>query len=137
MCSSDLDVKMFCRDMMGACDYAICHPFPNVEIAFPTTVADGEGPIVSSPGWERRFEEDRNDDGNLRFQERRELIDGSVHAADRGQFRMIFRGVSDKLIEADRRFGVSGAERPLDRVLIRRMTQIAEDGGKRGRTIVE
>lgn len=37
------DVKMFCRDMMGACDYAICHPFPNVEIAFPTTVADGEG----------------------------------------------------------------------------------------------
>lgn len=36
-------VKMFCRDMLGYCDYAICAPFPNVEIDFPTTVADGEG----------------------------------------------------------------------------------------------
>lgn len=35
--------KEFCRDMLGHCDYAICHPFPNVEINFPTTVADGEG----------------------------------------------------------------------------------------------
>jgi hypothetical protein len=29
--------------MLGHCDYAICEPFPNVEIDFPTTVADGEG----------------------------------------------------------------------------------------------
>lgn len=36
-------IKEFCRDMLGHCDYAICHPFPNVEIDFPTTVADGEG----------------------------------------------------------------------------------------------
>ncbi len=36
-------VKMFCRDMLGHCDYAICEPFPNVDIEFPTTVADGEG----------------------------------------------------------------------------------------------
>ena len=36
-------IKMFCRDMLGHCDYAICAPFPNVEIDFPTTVADGEG----------------------------------------------------------------------------------------------
>lgn len=37
------EIKMFCRDMLGHCDYAICHPFPNVEIDFPTTIADGEG----------------------------------------------------------------------------------------------
>ncbi|SCH47399.1 MULTISPECIES: hypothetical protein [unclassified Romboutsia] len=37
------EIKMFCRDMLGQCDYAICHPFSNVEIEFPTTVADGEG----------------------------------------------------------------------------------------------
>lgn len=36
-------IKMFCRDMLGHCDYAICAPFPNVDIEFPTTVADGEG----------------------------------------------------------------------------------------------
>ncbi len=36
-------IKMFCRDMLGWCDYAICHPFPSVKIEFPTTVADGEG----------------------------------------------------------------------------------------------
>ena len=36
-------IKMFCRDMLGHCDYAICEPFPNVDIALPTTVADGEG----------------------------------------------------------------------------------------------
>lgn len=36
-------IKMFCRDMLGYCDYAICEPFPNVDIDFPTTVADGEG----------------------------------------------------------------------------------------------
>lgn len=37
------EIKMFCRDMLGHCDYAICSPFSNVEIDFPTTVADGEG----------------------------------------------------------------------------------------------
>lgn len=36
-------IQMFCRDMLGHCDYAICAPFPNVEIDFPTTVADGRG----------------------------------------------------------------------------------------------
>jgi hypothetical protein len=36
-------IKMFCRDMMGACDYGICAPFKHVKIDFPTTVADGEG----------------------------------------------------------------------------------------------
>ncbi len=35
--------KSFCRDMLGKCDYAICAPFPNVEIDFPTTIGDGEG----------------------------------------------------------------------------------------------
>ena len=37
------EIRMFCRDMIGACDYAICHPFPHVTVDFPTTVADGEG----------------------------------------------------------------------------------------------
>lgn len=37
------DIKMFCRDMLGHCDYAICAAFPNVDIDFPTTIADGEG----------------------------------------------------------------------------------------------
>ena len=37
------EIKMFCRDMLGHCDYAICKPFTNVEIDFPTTIADGEG----------------------------------------------------------------------------------------------
>lgn len=37
------EIKMFCRDMLGHCDYAICHPFPNVDIDFPTTIADGTG----------------------------------------------------------------------------------------------
>ena len=36
-------IKMFCRDMLGHCDYAICAAFPNVDIDFPTTIADGEG----------------------------------------------------------------------------------------------
>ena len=36
-------IRMFCREMLGHCDYAICEPFPNVDIDFPTTVADGEG----------------------------------------------------------------------------------------------
>lgn len=37
------EIKAFCRDMLGACDYGICHPFSKVNIEFPTTVADGEG----------------------------------------------------------------------------------------------
>ncbi len=37
------EIKMFCRDMLGHCDYGICAPFEDVEIDFPTTVADGEG----------------------------------------------------------------------------------------------
>ncbi len=37
------EIKMFCRDMLGHCDYAICAAFPNVDIDFPTTIADGEG----------------------------------------------------------------------------------------------
>lgn len=41
-CSAET-IKMFCRDMLGHCDYAICEPFPNVTIEFPTTVADGKG----------------------------------------------------------------------------------------------
>jgi hypothetical protein len=36
-------IKMFCRDMLGHCDYGICAPFHRVKIDFPTTVADGEG----------------------------------------------------------------------------------------------
>ena len=41
--ATDEEVRAFCRDMIGACDYAICHPFPHVTIDFPTTVADGKG----------------------------------------------------------------------------------------------
>ena len=37
------EIKMFCRDMLGHCDYAICEPFVHVDIDFPTTLADGEG----------------------------------------------------------------------------------------------
>ncbi len=37
------EIRAFCREMIGACDYAIVHPFPHCEIDFPTTVADGEG----------------------------------------------------------------------------------------------
>lgn len=37
------EIRAFCRDMLCACDYAIVHPFPNVTIDFPTTVAEGEG----------------------------------------------------------------------------------------------
>lgn len=37
------EIKTFCRNMIGACDYAIVHPFPHCTIDFPTTVADGEG----------------------------------------------------------------------------------------------
>ena len=37
------EIKTFCRDMLGRCDYGICAPFDQVEIDFPTTVADGEG----------------------------------------------------------------------------------------------
>ena len=41
--ASDEEIRAFCRDMIGACDYAIVHPFPHVTIDFPTTVADGKG----------------------------------------------------------------------------------------------
>mgnify|MGYP000052583121 FL=1 len=37
------EIKCFCRNMIGACDYAIVHPFTHCKIEFPTTVADGEG----------------------------------------------------------------------------------------------
>lgn len=40
---SKAEIKMFCRDMLGHCDYAICESFNNVEIDFPTTIADGKG----------------------------------------------------------------------------------------------
>ncbi len=36
-------IKMFCRDMVGHCDYGICEPFVNVDITFPSTCADGDG----------------------------------------------------------------------------------------------
>lgn len=41
-CGPDIQ-KKFCREMLGACDYAICEPFPKVKIDFPTTIGDGEG----------------------------------------------------------------------------------------------
>lgn len=41
--ASPEEIRSFCRDMIGACDYAIVEPFPNVTIDFPSTVADGEG----------------------------------------------------------------------------------------------
>ena len=37
------EIKMFCRDMLGHCDYAICEPCVHVDIDFPATIADGEG----------------------------------------------------------------------------------------------
>ncbi len=37
------EVRAFCRDMIGHCDYGIIDSFPNVEINFPTTCADGPG----------------------------------------------------------------------------------------------
>ena len=39
----DETIRSFCRNMLGACDYAICAPFSQVTIDFPTTVADGKG----------------------------------------------------------------------------------------------
>ncbi len=36
-------IRMFCRDMLIACDYGIVEAFEGIEIDFPTTVADGEG----------------------------------------------------------------------------------------------
>jgi len=41
--ASEEEIRTFCREMVGRCDYAIVHPFPNCEIDFPTTVGDGEG----------------------------------------------------------------------------------------------
>jgi hypothetical protein len=40
---SPAEIKTFCRDMLGRCDYGIVAPFTEVDIDFPTTVADGEG----------------------------------------------------------------------------------------------
>ncbi|MFA5571010.1 MAG: hypothetical protein ACOX0W_05070 [Sphaerochaetaceae bacterium] len=40
---SPAEIKTFCRDMLGRCDYGIVAPFEDVDIDFPTTVADGEG----------------------------------------------------------------------------------------------
>jgi hypothetical protein len=40
---NDEEIRMFCRDMLIACDYGIVEPFKDVVIDFPTTVADGEG----------------------------------------------------------------------------------------------
>jgi len=37
------EITHFCRDILSACDFGICHPFHNVEIRFPTTVADHTG----------------------------------------------------------------------------------------------
>lgn len=37
------EIRMFCRDMLIACDYGIIEALEGVEISFPTTVADGEG----------------------------------------------------------------------------------------------
>ncbi len=36
------EIKEFCRDILGRTDYAICAPFKNVKIEFPTTIGDGE-----------------------------------------------------------------------------------------------
>jgi len=36
-------ITRFCRDMLIACDYGIVEPFEDVEISFPSTVADGQG----------------------------------------------------------------------------------------------
>ena len=35
------EIKMFCRDMLGHCDYAICAAFPNVDIDFPLPLLTG------------------------------------------------------------------------------------------------
>ena len=40
---SPAEITHFCRNILSACDFGICHPFPNVEIEFPTTVADHTG----------------------------------------------------------------------------------------------
>lgn len=37
------EITHFCRNILSACDFGICHPFRNVEIRFPTTVADHTG----------------------------------------------------------------------------------------------
>ncbi len=37
------EITHFCRNILSACDFGICHPFTKVEIQFPTTVADHTG----------------------------------------------------------------------------------------------
>ena len=39
--ASPEEVKAFCREMIGLCDFAIVEPFVNCDIEFPTTIADG------------------------------------------------------------------------------------------------
>ncbi len=39
--ASPEEVKSFCREMIGLCDFAIVEPFVNCDIEFPTTIADG------------------------------------------------------------------------------------------------
>jgi hypothetical protein len=39
--ASPEEVKAFCREMIGLCDFAIVEPFVNCDIDFPTTIADG------------------------------------------------------------------------------------------------
>lgn len=39
--ASPKEVKAFCREMIGLCDFAIVEPFVNCDIDFPTTIADG------------------------------------------------------------------------------------------------
>ena len=37
------EITHFCRNILSACDFGICHPFKKVKIEFPTTVADSTG----------------------------------------------------------------------------------------------
>ena len=37
------EITHFCRNILSACDFGICHPFQKVKIEFPTTVADHTG----------------------------------------------------------------------------------------------
>jgi len=39
--ASPEEIKSFCREMIGLCDFAIVEPFVNCDIEFPTTIADG------------------------------------------------------------------------------------------------
>jgi hypothetical protein len=41
--ASASEITHFCRNILSACDFGICYPFKEVEIEFPTTVADHTG----------------------------------------------------------------------------------------------